>query len=287
MGERLAWGLSLGAFAALAPSPTIAEECDAQDWFCEDAVDVEHAEADTQAPEAASPESRPSKRREAERPSTPPRSCEVEPARRVVVRVEVACAARSPEQRQPENGRPEPEDGADEDRREQTFRSFGIGVLGQGLVAVGPRAEDGRTVGGLGLQMRWRPEPSVALDVGVVGMGGAEYRGATRGEAVGFLDLIIYPTEDALRPYFLAGGELAFATSVWRGPDSYDRSETYEYVAPRGGMGVELEPVEGVALFLDGVFAPRFPTNGAARRELAGADWRATVAIRSGVLAWW
>ena len=45
--------------------------------------------------------------------------------------------------------------------------------------------------------------------------------------------------------------------------------------------------VEGVTVFLDGVFAPRVPTNTAAERELAGSDWRATVAIRSGVLAWW
>jgi hypothetical protein len=176
----------------------------------------------------------------------------------------------------------------EEERREQTFRTFGVGLLGQAQVAIGPRAEDGRTVGGLGLHLRWRPDASFAFDVGVVGMGGEEYRGATRGEVVGFVDLIIFPTEDSVRPYFLFGGELAGATSVWRGPDGYDRSATYEYAAPRGGLGVEFAPVEGVSLFLDGVFAPRFPTNEAAERELRGTDdWRATVALRSGVIAWW
>ncbi len=257
---------ALGGAPAWAAPP--GNECSPESWFCdeeeadpegesepsEDVVIVVEEPAETDGP--------PRRRKPKRAPEPPP---EVAPEPEQVPRL-------------PELPVPQQE--------EETFRAVGLSISLLLRNLEGTDDREGTLLGGGTLSLRFRPAEEVAFDFGFAAMGGTDDRDRNRGELSCFTDLLWYPIVGDLRPYFLLGGEFVGATSSWQALDGTENSVSYEYLAPRGGIGIEIgEPDWGV--FFDGVVAPRFPTNEAAAYELRGDDFRTTGQLRGGLVTYW
>jgi hypothetical protein len=169
---------------------------------------------------------------------------------------------------------------------EASFLAVGLGISVLLRNIEGSDEREGTLLGGGTLSLRFKPAEELALDFGFAAMGGTDDRDRNRGELSAFTDLVWYPILGDVRPYFLLGGEFVGATSSWQAFDGTENSVSYEYLAPRGGIGVEIgEPDWGV--FFDGIVAPRFPTNAAAAFELREEDFHPTGQLRGGLVTYW
>jgi hypothetical protein len=273
--------VGVGVFGLAWPSAAeAATECSAENWFCDDEeAESEDASAPSGdddvvegAPEEGPPKRRRSKPREVA-PEPAPTTCQPE----VVVEVRVCETA-------PPSPPPPPETPPAEE--EEELGAVGLSVSGLLRYVGGSEGRGGALLGGGAISLRLRPVEDFAFDVGFAAMGGPEDGDRGRGEVSGFTDLLWYPMVGEVRAYFLVGGEVVGATSSWASADGTEHSESLEYVAPRGGLGLELGGSDW-GVFFDGIVAPRFPTNEAASAELRGDDFHTTVQLRSGIVAFW
>ena len=262
-----AWAEPAGADAAGA-------ECSAESWFCEEEESESAGESESEeevvvvVEEPAETDGPPKRRKPKRAPEPPPP--EVEPA---------PCEAELP-------APPVPQPAPAPERTEGSFRAVGLSISLLLRNVEGSEEREGTLLGGGTLSLRFRPAEEVALDFGFAAMGGTDDRDRNRGELSGFTDLLWYPLVGDLRPYFLLGGEFVGASASWQALDGTERSVSFEYVAPRGGLGIEYgDPDWGV--FFDGIVAPRFPTNEAAAYELRGDDVRTTGQLRGGLVTYW
>jgi hypothetical protein len=259
----LVWGTG-GAPAWAEPT----SECSEESWFCdEEPAESEGEEERTEdevVEEAPAENDGPPIRRKRRRAPEPP--AEVAP--------EAQTVARLPELPPPPA------------QEEESFRAVGLSISLLLRNIEGSEDREGTLLGGGTLSLRFRPAEEIALDFGFAAMGGTDDRDRNRGELSAFTDLVWYPIVGDIRPYFLLGGEFVGATSSWEALDGTENSVTYEYVAPRGGIGAEIGDRDW-GVFVDGIVAPRFPTNDAAAFELREDDFHPTGQLRGGFVTYW
>jgi hypothetical protein len=303
MGNRSRlWILGVVGLAWLSGREAQAGECSPESWFCEGETEVDPGNTEEEASEDPEEdvviiierqEPRPSKKRK-RKPAPPPEPAEpqpeVEPEPEVATPCEstppVVVAARVCGPAAPSPGPSEPQPPGEEGV-EEVIGSVGLAISGlfRSVSYVDDRG--GALLGGGSIAMRLRPVEEVAFDIGFAAMGGPEDGARGRGEASGFIDLLLYPISGSdVRAYFVVGGEVVGASSSWTAADGTEQSLSHEYVAPRGGLGLEVGGSDW-GVFFDGIVAPRFPTNEAAAAELRGEDLRVTVQLRGGLVAFW
>jgi hypothetical protein len=277
---RSGWvAVLVGLGGGLFGRPALAQECSPEDWFCDAPADGDAAPEDDAVEDPSVSEGPPKKRRSKRPPVAPPAEpTACQPAAPVIVEVKGCAEAPSPEV--PPEALP-----AEEALPEEDVKAVGFGLVGLLRYVGGSEGRGGALLGGGAAFLRLRPIEEVAFDVGFAAMGGPENLGRSRVEVSGFTDLLWYPLIGDVRAYFVLGGEVVGASSSWE-TAAETVQVSYEYVAPRGGLGMELGGSDW-AVFLDGIVAPRFPTNEAASNELRGDDFRTTVQLRSGLVAFW
>lgn len=148
-----------------------------------------------------------------------------------------------------------PRDGQMKPRRE-----WGLNLHLQGAM-LGRGRYDDAGMGGVGLGVRFRPHPVVAIEPTIDFYGGRDYNGYRRGETAFTLNTLIFATPRAkvVQLYFPIG----FGWSGARVEDdrnvrletatmsSYQREQTYSYFGMQAGIGLEFRLARHFALNTD------------------------------------
>ncbi len=229
------WWLGLAALAVFTASPSAAraddgKECPPGSWFCGDASPPATGANKELQPLPASggaTETKPA-------PAPPPVVVYQPPPSTVIVPPHEAPPPYYYVPRQPP-------------RKQE----WGLNLHVGGLV-LGKGRDDNAGMALVGLGLRFRPLPALALEVDLDVAGGRDYNGFRRREtALGFNGLLFLNPRDRAQVYFLAGFGWAGATAI-DDRSGYDLAEYhYGYFGGTAGIGLEFRLSKLVALNFD------------------------------------
>lgn len=258
-------GMTSVACAIVLPLSTEAradeKDCPPGSWFC----------GDTQPPPAKNPDLAPlpDEKPADAKPATPPPPVVVyQPPPTVVVQPREAPPAYY---YVPRNAPPR--------------REWGLNLHLGGLM-LGKGRDDNAGMALVGLGMRFRPVPAVALEVDVDFAGGRDYNGYRRSErALGFQGLFFVNPKNKTQLYFSVGfgWSGANATDDRAGYDSVEYK--YGYFGGQAGIGLEFRLSKHVALNLDlkGFVRSRVDDNRRQYPEFVDANGRTTNTSGGGI----
>lgn len=157
-------------------------------------------------------------------------------------------------------------------------REWGLNLHLQGAL-LGSNSSNDSGMGGLGLGLRFRPHPVIAIEPSIDFYGGRDYNGFRRSETAFTMSALLFATPHAkfVQLYFPVG----FGWSGARVTDdtgAYDRHMTYSYFGMHAGVGLEFRLARHFALNTDvrGFIRGRTDDNAGSRPEFVSADGRAT-----------
>ncbi|MCC6526048.1 MAG: hypothetical protein IT373_25600 [Polyangiaceae bacterium] len=180
-------------------------------------------------------------------------------------------------------------------------RVWGIGLRAEGIIL--PRnSEDGKSPGmaGLGLSLRYRPIPFVALDASVDFVGGVDRNGYDRQEIPFGVSGIFYCNPDDLAQFYLLGGVdwsvARVRSDAVQAHLAEGTSDEYGYFGGHGGLGLEFRVTPLIGVDIDAVAFARVRTDddgdGLYPEYVDWATGRTTNSsagglLRAGVTFWW
>ena len=224
------------AFISASSASAFAEECEGDDWFCEESsAETEEGEAaEDTAPEAAPEADEPPKKK-----GKPP----------VVVYY-------------PYDGdKPPPKIVVDRDENEpgppkaRHRKRHAINTRLQGVL-MGDDEDDefdrDAGMGGIGASYRYRPVRSLALDVGIDFFAGQDFQGFQRTErALSLNGLVFFNPRDKVQVYALFGLGFSSADVEREGPTGEIIEDDYGYFGFQTGLGLEFAVWRSASLNLD------------------------------------
>ncbi len=130
-------------------------------------------------------------------------------------------------------------------------REWGINLHLQGAM-IGNGKYDDAGMGGMGLGLRFRPHPVVAIEPTLDFFGGRDYNGNRRGETAFSINTLLFATPRAkvVQLYFPIGFGWSGARVIDdHGP--YERETHYSYFGMQAGIGLEFRLARHFALNTD------------------------------------
>jgi hypothetical protein len=158
-------------------------------------------------------------------------------------------------------------------------------------------------MGGVGLSLRYRPVPALALEAGVDVLGGTDFNGFERVELPVSLNGILYLNPRSRAQVYLTGG-VHWSSATVRSdepdprlsvdPENNGYSTEYSYFGGQGGIGLEFRVSRRVALNIDALAFVRNRTNDEGTpAEFTDPETGKTTNIsggglfRGGLTLWW
>ena len=187
-------------------------------------------------------------------------------------------------------------------RRRKRQRRWGIMARVTGVLLPHYRDDiDKSGMGGLGVSLRYRPMPALALDFGADFLGGTDSNGLSRRELPVSASVLFYPNpKDFTQLYIFGGLNAALAHVSTDGAAqsnlANDTSDDYSYAGMHIGVGAEMRVLPSLGLSLDVqaygrtrtddgdmAYHPEFynPSTGEASNTSVGG------LARAGVNFWW
>ncbi len=164
-------------------------------------------------------------------------------------------------------------------------REWGLNLHLGGII-IGGRQNSDVGMGLVGLGLRFRPAPSLALDLNVDVAGGKDYNGLRRTETMGTVNALLFLNPRSRAQLYLLGGLGISGARV--SSDSqlglYTGDTRYMYVGGQGGIGLEVRVSRVVALNFDVRGFVRTRTDSGRTPEFIDSTGRTTNTSGGGLL---
>lgn len=131
-------------------------------------------------------------------------------------------------------------------------REWGLNLHLQGTM-MGQGKNNDAGMGGLGMGLRFRPHPVVAIEPSIDFYGGRDYNGYRRGETAFSINTLLFanPRSKVVQLYFPIGFGWSGARVVDDRSGPYEREMTYSYFGMSAGIGLEFRLARHFALNTD------------------------------------
>ena len=158
------------------------------------------------------------------------------------------------------------------------------------------RQRDDSGMGGVGMSLRYRPNPVYALDIGLDVIGGTDWSGKQRSEVPFSVSGLAYLSQTGTVHPYLVGGFAWSRADVSPGPTALlggtGGTQTYRYFGAHVGGGLEFRLTRSFAIDLDMILFLRGRTDKTPGPEFVDELGRTTNTsggglLRAGTTFWW